>query len=200
MMSKIYNYDKKHSHLIDFTKLLPNGKSFFTSISKDCSEISSAVEFLIKHDAYPNVPDKDGIYPLEYAIKINSLPFIKSLIDSNIINFQQLVKGNTYLHIAAAFTNDSKAFDFLLKTNLFDINSINDKGETPLMIACKARNLQAINLLFENNNLDYLHCDENGIDALNILNPFTSYKDVKQSKEAYHKKIVSIINNHNDKY
>lgn len=45
IMGKIYNYDNEHCHLIDFTKLVANGKSFFTVISKDYDDLNEVSDF-----------------------------------------------------------------------------------------------------------------------------------------------------------
>ena len=195
IMNQIFDYDEEHSHLIDFTKLLPNGKSFFTSLTNNISE--DIIEFLIIHGADPNMPDKNGISPLEHAIILKSAIFAKKLIDTNKIIFSKLEKCNSYLHIAAKFDllYNAPILNLLLNTNMIDINSVNDNGETPLMIACKAKNCSVIDLLFQKDNLDYLHCDKNGNDALRIVKllPINEEKEARQSKEAYHKKIISII-------
>lgn len=51
---------------------------------------------------------------------------------------------------------------------LCDINITNSQGETPLMCACRCRNSDIIKLLFNFDNLDFLHRNNNGEDALQI--------------------------------
>lgn len=195
VMKKIYEYDQNHSKSIDFKKLLPNGKSFFTCISRNFDKIKEVSDFLLERGVDPNMPDANGIYPLENAVMINSLGFICSLIESNKIDYHQLSNGNSYLHIAASFTNIN-TFQYLLDLNQFDMNSTNNDGETPLFYACKSKNVAIVDLLFSSiNDLDYLHCNKNGLDALSIvikLNP-DEIKKVKESKESYHQKIISSI-------
>lgn len=85
------------------------------------------------------MPDKNGIPPLEHAIRLGSKCFASLLINT------KLAKGNSYLHIAAEFDSyNAPVFNLLLNTNMIDINSVNDNGETPLMIACKAKNCSII--------------------------------------------------------
>lgn len=49
VMNKIFDYNKERNHLIDFSKLLPDGKSFFTSISNDFSNIDKVLDFLLDY-------------------------------------------------------------------------------------------------------------------------------------------------------
>lgn len=111
IINELYNYDKENDHLIDFTKLLPNGKSFFTSIAstnlfeteedgfddldyvnqKDLTNVSEIANFLIEHGANPDEPDDEGFLPLEYAILLNSFEFVNVLINSNKIDYSQKV-------------------------------------------------------------------------------------------------------------
>lgn len=192
IMDKILNYDKDHSHLIDFNKLLHNGKTYFTSITN--IEYEDIPNLLLENGADPNLPDKFGVYPLEHAIKIQSLPFVASLVNSNKINFAQLPNGDTYLHISAR-TSNTGIFSFLLETNLIDINAENMSGNTVLIEACKIQCLEIIDLLFTKDNLDFLHCNKAGIDALNIIKllQLDEYNEAKQSQKAYHNKISSLI-------
>ena len=73
-----------------------------------------------------------------------------------------------YLHIAAINKN-SKILSLLLQKSQIDINSVNEKGETPLIEACKSKCNDNINLLFKNDSLDFLHCNKDGKDALDII-------------------------------
>ena len=54
----------------------------------------------------------------------------------------------------------------------FDINAIDDSGETPLIKACRYGIKENVKLLFKNNKLNYLHCNNEGKDALEILSSF----------------------------
>ena len=58
MMERLVNYDNEHEHLIKFDKLLPKGKSFFTAICSNYSDIGAVCNFLIEHGVDPNIPDK----------------------------------------------------------------------------------------------------------------------------------------------
>ncbi|KAK8892562.1 hypothetical protein M9Y10_029795 [Tritrichomonas musculus] len=194
IMERILNYDKENSHLIDFNKLLSNGKTFFTIICQDYEEIGNVSDFLIDHGVDPNVCDEDGIYPLLTAIGLNSYNFVHSLIHSGKVVYSQLGNRTTYLHVAAAFADD-KVLRMLLEENVFDINATDINGETPLMLACRSKNVAKITLLFDIDNIDYLHCNNDGMDALDIIKelPQNEAKEARNSKENYKQKIISIV-------
>lgn len=196
IMEQIIKYDEEHEKLIKFGELLPNGKSFITSIFSNYSEIKEVVEFLLLHGVDVNQTDKELISPLEHAIKINSIELVQVLVDTNKIEFQSQIKnGFTYLHLAAS-NKESTILSFLLQMNKIDINSVNALGETPFMIACKELNIDNINLLFHKENIDYLHCNNYGKDALDILVSLSpdEKQSIKQSKEQFYNKLISIIN------
>ena len=194
MMERLVNYDNEHEHLIKFDKLLPKGKSFFTAICSDYSDIGAVCNFLIEHGVDPNTPDKDGIYPLEHAININSIDMVTSLVNSEKMNFEQHVNGSTYMHIAAKNKN-SKILSLLLQKSQIDINSVNEKGETPLIEACKSKCIDNINLLFKNDSLDFLHCNKDGKDALDIIlvSLPNEIESIRQNKEKYHNLLISRV-------
>ena len=100
MMNKSYKYEKMKT--INFNELLPTGESFFTliasqkSIDSDFINVNSSqtaeiASFLIDHGEDPNIPDKRGFYPLEYAILLESPSFVRVLLDSNKINLNQII-------------------------------------------------------------------------------------------------------------
>lgn len=88
IMKSILEYDKNHDHLIDLTKLLPNGYSFYTII-KSPGNVRRIVDFLLENGADPNMPDIHGFYPLEYAIYVESREFVSALLDSGKIDLKK---------------------------------------------------------------------------------------------------------------
>lgn len=208
ILEDLLQYDQKHSHLIDCNKLLPNGKSFFT-LKKNSLQIENYVDFFIEHGADPNIPDKEGIYPLEHAIKLNSKGFVSSLIESEKVDLNQKIQvknssssndGNkslvSYLHIAAESTNDH-ILKIFLSNDLLDVNIVDDLGETPLMHACRFKKKANIELLFEKDDLDYLHCNNEGDDALMIAHKIslsTENIETPKNKEDYFNKLIKEIN------
>lgn len=199
VMNLILDFDKQHANLINFKELLENGQSFFTVFFHDFKFIDKVSGFLLDQGVDPNAPDKFNQYPLENAIKLNSLNFVNSLLNSNKINLQQKIKEETYLHIAAKLS-DSNILKVLLDRNEIDINSINGKGETPLFYACKQSNIDCVKMLFEKDELDYLHKDNKGRDVLKTIAHLTKaeYNRSIQSKEKYKQKIISILNYENN--
>lgn len=58
------------------------------------------------------------------------------------------------------FLNNNKTYLHLAAHKAPDINSMDQFGMTPLMIACKYKKRENIELLFKFSNLDYLQCNE----------------------------------------
>lgn len=170
--------------------MLPCGKSFFTYDLIPSRYGEKICNFLLENGCDPNESDKDGIYPLQYAICEDLGGYIRSLISSEKINLTKLIpcknslfykfdktsnypsrnmpKNTTYFHLAAGISNYD-IFRLFLNTDGIDVNVKDDLGETPLMIACRCRNVEVINLLEEIDNIDYLHCNNNGDDAAKII-------------------------------
>lgn len=184
VINRLYEYDAAHDHLIDFNKLLPNGKSFFTSISQSFDGIEKVSDFLLNHGADPNLPDINKCYPLMNAIEMDIEPLFLSLIESNKIDFslkipvdrfnndnnsneQRAVNFTTYLHIAAK--SDIYCVLKILDRKSIDINITDDLGNTPLMEACIQNNISIIEILFIYENLDYLHRNKEGKDAIDLM-------------------------------
>ena len=181
MMNMMINYDKQHNHFIDFSQLLPNELSFFTSLKADnksnMPNIEKIVDLFLENGADPNQKDINDVYPLERAI-VRSKEFSLALLKSDKIDLSIKLKDirkvnknkppmKTFLHLAAK--EDSSIFIEILRKGVIDINSEDIDGNTPLMIACQYKNTEIVELLFKENNLDFLHCNKNGQDALKIV-------------------------------
>ena len=87
LMTKMYDYDKEHENLIDLNIFLPGGRSVFTSIPHHADNIQEVVKFFLDRGVDPNIPDKNEIYPFEYAISSRSKKFIDAFVDSNKIDY-----------------------------------------------------------------------------------------------------------------
>ena len=194
IMKILIDYDKQHDNLINFKSLLPDGTSFFTFIKgtlldkDDFPNIDNIVNLLLKNGADPNLPDKNSIYPLQHALKMKSDGFIIELLNSNKIDLKnQILRNNeNYLHLAAY--QDPKIFKEFLNKNIFDINSKDPYGMTPLMIACKFKKRENVELLFKYDNLDYLSCNKNGDDALKIV--FGPDINSITDRDSYYQKLI----------
>lgn len=193
LLTFLINYDREHDNLIDLKKLLPTGKSFFTSLFSDLNNFKETVNFLLNYGADPNLPDVEQVYPLEYAIRVNSLEFVSALIDSNKIDFSQKVpskkhydytdaKYKTYLHLAAESIN-TRILNELLKQKVIEINVTDDIGNSPLIEACRNYQIQNIEKLFEFDNLDFLHRNKEGKDALAVMKGQNAPENVEDKNE-----------------
>lgn len=83
--------------------------------------------------------------PLEEAIKNNCVRSIKALLLAGANVNKRMFRGDTYLHIAAAY-GQNEALETLLEAGI-EKNEINYLGETPLFCAVKAGNTVGIEVL-----------------------------------------------------
>ena len=203
IMNELCEYDIKHNHLIDFKSLLSTGFSFFTlRFNTNC--IENYVNFLLEHGADPNVPDKNDVYPLEHAIQMESYPYVLALINSDRIDYSVKIKNKSslyrtkkafltdakyksYLHLAARI-NNIDILNVFLDRNLIDINITDDLGETPLMEATRFQKIASVQILFKRDDLDFLHCNNKGKDALNL------FSDQQEDKITDKDKYFSALN------
>lgn len=137
VLATVIKYDREHDHSIDINKLLPNGKTLFTSLV----DLANAVEFakfLLENGADPNIQDLGGNLPLEIAINNNNSKFVHVLIDSKKVDFNKKFQlkvvfytsdfkpiggiNKTYLHLAARL-NDPTILKELLNCKFIDVNS-----------------------------------------------------------------------------
>lgn len=146
-------------------------KSLFTIIPVDKYNSFRFVEFLLTNGADPICPDQSGIYPLQQAIKSQSIDFVQTFIDSGKIDFSVRLKeqkNQTYLHVAAQL-NNPLILRLLLDNNIININSTDNDGNTPLMVAAAARLIENIKELFKQDDLDFLHVNNKGQNALKLI-------------------------------
>lgn len=97
-------------------------------------------------------------------------------------------KYTSYLHLAVnLYSDDKEILSLLLECNSIDINITDSLGETPLIEACRIKNKDVIDSLFEREELDYKHCNNNGDDALKISQKLFNNNDVlfPKSKDEY---------------
>ena len=109
-------------------------------------EIKSHIAYL-EHEV--NACDDHGETPLQVAVCNQNIDFVKILLDENMhidVNHQDL-KGFCALH-CAVLRRDETMTDCLLQYGA-SMNLSDADGNTPLMHAIKAKNMQAIHLLLE---------------------------------------------------
>ncbi|KAK8872160.1 hypothetical protein M9Y10_007922 [Tritrichomonas musculus] len=204
IMNELYEYDQKHDKLIDMDKLLPNGKSYFTSIPLNLSNTKNVVNFFLEHGSDPNAPDKNGVYPLQYAISINSREFIFALVDSKKVDINKRITykneldftdsiSQTYLHMLAKSSNQD-IFKEFLERKLIDVNSTDGEGETVLMISTRLVQKSNIEELFKIEELDFLKKNNKGQDAQEIAEGINDPKyEAIKDKGLYLKKLLSTL-------
>lgn len=176
----IYDFDCQHDHLID-EKIKEGGSSCLT----DSKITIGLINFLLDHGVDPNIPDKDGVYPLNYYIQSYIYAFMINLINSSKIDFNKKLdpKLSTYLHSAASY-GFLKAIQLIIAGNLCDINVTNDFGETPLMLACENK-VDCVKYLFiAYENLDFHHKNNKGEDAIKIVQNIIKSKNIDADKKS----------------
>ncbi|KAK8844447.1 hypothetical protein M9Y10_024305 [Tritrichomonas musculus] len=217
---EICHYNMIKGKFIDFNKFMPNGNSFLTAINPCFQSIIMIVFLLLENGADPNIPDKNGKYPLQHAIELNCIDLVCALIESNKIDYNikirikrkistdQNMPGETvikkrktyakyksFLHLAARSEN-VEILDVFLNRNLIDINIVDDLGETPFMEACRYLRPMNIDRLSKIENLDYLHCNKKGEDALLIVsknNNLNNCDEIRKSKDEYFKQCILLV-------
>ena len=181
----------------------------------DEREFSQYINILLEIGCDPNIPDSLGIYPLQHLFDLGEISSqaILILLNSKKIDLSikipiytnkkysydpfsyitdmrestKIISNHiTYLHLAASYNNPNILKEFIDK-KLIDINVLDDNGNTPLIEACRSKRKNNIELLFKIENLDYLHCNNDGDDALKILNPSLklSNESIKTKNEYY---------------
>ena len=106
---------------------------------------SEAAFKCIELGADTTLKDNDGHLPMIYAATNGLKELVNFLSSGEKDNF-----GNTPLH-QACYNNQSEVLKTLLKSSSSEINNMNDKGETPLILAIKNENQYIVELLIENN-------------------------------------------------
>jgi ankyrin repeat protein len=114
-----------------------------------------------------NIPDRNGLTCLFYAIKVqNGVPILKLLFQKNLVNKSQSDKEkNTALHFAIIQKNYD-AIVVLLENGL-DIDARNTDGRTSLMLAALSGDEKLTEYLLENG-ADIMVKDKSGQTAVDL--------------------------------
>ncbi|XP_066908026.1 ankyrin-3 [Halyomorpha halys] len=125
--------------------LTQSGDSLFHCAARtgNCAAIA-ALGFL---KADPEVVNSRFVTPLEVAVRNNDVQSIKALLMAGAMIDKHLLKGDTYLHIAAT-GGWNEALSALLDGGL-DINIKNHLDETPLFQAVRVDNVRGVEILLE---------------------------------------------------
>lgn len=154
-------------------------------------------KFYIEHGADPNIQDLNGLDSLSRAIKLNLDSYVLALINSKKIDLTKRILdpetgvNKSYLHFAARLDDPTILLQLLGKKEI-DVNAEDDNGDTPLMESCRFNKSKIIEALFQRDDLNYLHVNKNGEDALKIVNK--EYKtQEKFTKNDYFKALMNQV-------
>ena len=116
------------------------------------------VRLLVEHNAIVNVQDKKGCTPLHQYVKEGDENLVKLLLEHNAdANIQDnngytaLHQAVTPLHLSARFShkNCNKIIDLLLQYGVQNIDIRDVEGRTPLQMAVRCGNAQAVKKLVD---------------------------------------------------
>lgn len=138
--------------------------------------------------------NKNGENLLAISVRKENKKITKFLLNKGFdINFQNKINGNNLLHIIASnYNKDTNFLSFILKNPKlkYQINDINNLGETPFLLSLESQNLKKIqflinkgsDILIENfnkqNALHYFCKCKNSITG--FFNPHFYYKKIKK--------------------
>lgn len=104
------------------------------------------INLLLKNNANVNASTDKGITPLFLAIFNNRKKIFDCLINNGARLTDKMFNGETALHLAAE-RNLTEMITMILDTKVIDINTRDDNGATPLLIATAMNSTMSIRLL-----------------------------------------------------
>ena len=123
---------------------------------------------LLADNADPHRTDHKGRNAILWAAAKASEPMVNLLIGYHATHVATDTHGNT-VFLAAAEHGNTEALELfcrpLYKNSMFDINSANHDGDTPLLMAARKGHQEAVELLLEQG-ADLRHCNRLGRSAL----------------------------------
>ena len=91
-----------------------------------------------------------GVFPLEYALHENEIDFVEVLLDGGAKDTFLDKNGHSAIHIACITKVDTLAkIKLLVQRNRTNVNRRNAHSSTPLILACIAKNTDAVQFLIE---------------------------------------------------
>lgn len=133
------------AHGIEFNNLDRNGRTVFCNAIEHFDLVQ---ELLNNQEIDVNLGEK---VPIQLAIRNESIPIVKLLLDSHRIDISKLDEdGNTLLHLAM-FNNKSDILRLLLNDNriIAQLNIKNADGNTPLHLAARNKTPEFVSAIFE---------------------------------------------------
>ncbi|KAI9859753.1 MAG: hypothetical protein M1813_006470 [Trichoglossum hirsutum] len=115
------------------------GRTPFHDACRSSNPSDTVVQFLLSKNAFHNIPDTDGYYPLHHAAEKDKIVVVTELvIHGTNVNVTDK-RGRTPLHVAC----QSKHFSIsmlktLIKKHQASANSRDIDGNTPLHLACQS--------------------------------------------------------------
>ena len=148
---------------IDIDAIDSNGKSalHFAILT------SKIVTALVTKGANPNIRDKSGWTPLDYAIEHNNIDALSALLESpyQLDCVQKLPTHEIPIHLACE-KSTTEVVDVLIQYGA-DIN-MKHNGITPLMVACKRGHYGIVQRLLKTQKVNVNAQDSNGLTALHF--------------------------------
>ena len=130
------------------------------------------IEKLIGHpNCNPSITNHEGMTPLQLAIKTDQLSAAEVLLLSARFSREDIAKamqGSPCLLHRVIHANMMSLVMILMKINECDINEVNHDGQTPLHVACTAKNVEYIQAIIQYPTCDLNIQDDNRDTALHV--------------------------------
>ena len=128
---------------------------------------SKIVTAMVTKGANPNIRDKSGWTPVDYAIEHNNIDTISALVQSpyQLNCVQKLLAHEIPIHLACE-ESTAEVVDVLIQYGA-DVNRKHN-GMTPLMVACKRGHYGIVQHLLKTQNVNVNAQNSNGLTALHF--------------------------------
>ena len=113
-----------------------------------CSK--ATLQALIDHGAPVDAARKDGTNALHSACTTGQSESVRFLVEAGADVGITKPDGNTCLHTAVKGACSKEALQNIIEQGMINVNAMNKKGETALLLACKSAQPTIVNLLLQN--------------------------------------------------
>nr|XP_008101141.1 PREDICTED: ankyrin repeat and death domain-containing protein 1B isoform X1 [Anolis carolinensis] len=127
----------------------------------------SAVDFLLHHKARVDIADKHGLVPIHLAAWTGNLDIMRMLIKAGADQKAKNQEGRNVLHFAAQNNNVRIVDYFIQDLHLLDLNTPDEKGRKPFLLAAEWGHVEMVNELISLN-LSTTQKDKDGNTALHL--------------------------------